>query len=137
LVIDASVWVAAADPADRFWTESREFITRAMGGRRKIYLPALARVEIACALSRRLRDPKRGHELAGMVFDIPAIREIALDTRLLADASRIGSEYFLRAADAIYLAVARKVSAELITWDNELIQRAGAVSPATRLSDRS
>ncbi len=129
MVIDANVWVAAADPADRFCKESRKFITRTLDENKKIHLPTFAHVEIACALSRRLRDSHKGQQLAGMVFDIPSIREIALDTKLLADAVRIGSEYFLRAADAIYLAVARKLSVELISWDKELIQRAGAISP--------
>jgi len=41
----------------------------------------------------------------------------------------MGTERFLRAGDAIYAAVAEAVDGEIVSWDKELVNRAGAVTP--------
>jgi predicted nucleic acid-binding protein len=56
LVIDASVWAAAADATDPFSDASRRFLEAVAAAPLPIALPALARIEVACALARRLRD---------------------------------------------------------------------------------
>lgn len=53
LTVDASVWTAAADKGDVFFDISREFLTHIARRRLRIYLPAFARLEIACAIARR------------------------------------------------------------------------------------
>ncbi|MBI4484180.1 MAG: type II toxin-antitoxin system VapC family toxin [Acidobacteria bacterium] len=127
LVVDASVWVAAADPGDAFHETSRAFLRRAVAHNRQMILPAFARLEIACALARRLRDVARARALALAVVDAPLVQEQALDPGFLEEAFQCGTQDFLRAADALYAACARRVGGTLMTWDDELLRRAGGL----------
>jgi len=134
LVVDASVWVSAADAADTMSTPSRTFLRAVMFRRDPIALPAIARLEVACALSSRLRDAERGRDLAHRLLHSPLITEIDLGS-LLGTALTAGTESFLRAGDAFYAAVATDEDGILISWDEELLRRANAVTPSTWLSE--
>lgn len=137
VTVDASVWVAAADPADRFCADSRAFFGAVVRDTLPIHVPALARVEIACALGRRLGDGRRGRMLAAAMLDGPLVQEVPMDLSLVAKAVDVGTERLLRGPDAFYAATAEKTRTTLVAWDGELIQRGGAVSPATWLASRA
>ena len=134
LVVDASVWVSAADAADKLSAPSRTFLRSVMRQRDPIALPAIARLEVACALSRRLRDCRRGRDLADRFLLSPLITEIDLGS-LLGTALTVGTESFLRAGDAFYAAVATDEDGLIISWDEELLRRANAVTPSAWLSE--
>jgi predicted nucleic acid-binding protein len=128
-VVDASVWVAAADPTDAFHQASRDFLRRAAAHRRSIVLPAFARLEIACALARRLRDPARARALAAALAVAPIVQEQSLDEDFLQEALALGTARLLRAADALYAVSARRSGGILVTWDVELRRRADGQAP--------
>lgn len=44
-------------------------------------------------------------------------------------AAAIAARQFLRGADAVYAALARRLGTPLVTWDKELLERAAAVVP--------
>lgn len=136
LVVDASVWVSAADPTDRFSTQSREFLTALALARAHIRLPAHAYVEVACALARRLGDADRGQRLAARILRWSAVETVSMDASFWKEAVRRGTDLLLRAGDAPYVVVADGVKGELVSWDNELIQRADAVTPDRWLDKR-
>ncbi len=73
LVIDASVWAAAADAADALAGPSRAFLATVAERRLPVSLPAIARLDVACALARRLRDPARGRALAEAMVRGPMV----------------------------------------------------------------
>ena len=129
LVVDASVWVAAAESNDRFWGKSRDFLTAATKSDITVAVPAYAELEVACALARRLRDSRAGRHLCEEVLQIFAARVHNTDTGALRSAVAIGTAQFLRAGDAIYAALADRDGALLISWDRELVSRAGAITP--------
>jgi predicted nucleic acid-binding protein len=137
LVVDASVWVAAADATDPFSEPSRRFLETLAAEALPIALPALARIEVACALARRLRDAPAARRIADRMVRSPLVSEHVLDVVLVDAAVTAGTGAFLRAADAIYLALARSLGAAVVTWDGELIQRAGALTPADWLAASS
>jgi predicted nucleic acid-binding protein len=134
LTIDASVWVSAADRSDAFNLPSRRFLASVMRRQLPIYLPSFAWLEIACALARRRGDAVQGQRLAHRVLTSPYVASVQFDGPLLAQALLSGTQAYLRAADALYAATAAMHSTTLISWDNELIQRAGAVTPADWLA---
>lgn len=129
LVVDASVWVSAADATDRFHAASRAFLAAAVGQRLALVVPAIAQLEVACALARRLRDAHGGRALADALLRSPLLRVAPLDAALLGLAAAKGTDAFLRAADALYAAAAEQSVAEIVSWDNELVERAGALTP--------
>lgn len=129
VTVDASVWIATQDPADPFCKSSRSFLNRAVATGAVIQMPAFARVEVACALSRKLRNPMQGERLANLVFKTAGAKEHPVNTALLAKALALGTTKFLRGADALYAATAEIVGGHLVSWDKEHLQRAGARTP--------
>ena len=137
LTIDANVWVSAADRTDVLNTPSRQFLAAAALRHLPIYLPTFAWLEIACALARRRQDAARGQQLASMVLTSPHIMRVQLDGLLLTQALLSGPSLFLRGADALYAATAVMYATQLISWDDELIRRAGALTPSDWLAANS
>jgi predicted nucleic acid-binding protein len=137
LTIDANVWVAAADPRDEFYAVSRAFLLSVAQRRLRIYLPAFARIEIACALARRWQSPAAGQMLADSLVDSAYVVQVPLDTQFLAQALLSGTRALLRAADALYVATAELNQARLVSWDEELVQRAAAITPNDWLAENS
>lgn len=129
LVVDANVWVSAADRRDEFCETSRAFLRELVESGSTIHLPAHARLEVACALARRLRRSDRGRELAARLFDGPHIEMVELDTPILGSALQLGTDMFLRSGDALYVAAASQLRCQLVTWDKELVGRSDAVTP--------
>lgn len=130
LTVDASVWIAAADSNDFFFQHSRRFLNEVARRQLTIYLPTFAWLEIACALSRKQRDATVGPQLAYGLLNSPYIVHVHLDTTLLDQAILSGTRAFLRGADALYAATAELNHARLISWDEELVRRANAITPS-------
>lgn len=128
-VVDASVWVSAQDSTDPFCKRSRAFLSHAVATGIALHVPALAKLEVACALARKLRDSAEGERLANFVLNATNAKEQAMSTALLAKSLSIGTAKFLRGADAIYIAAAELLRCNLISWDKEHLQRAGAWKP--------
>ncbi|HEX5136582.1 MAG TPA: PIN domain-containing protein [Planctomycetota bacterium] len=130
VAVDSSVWVAAADPADRFCAASRAFFTAVVRHRSSIHIPAFAHVEVACAIARRTRDGSGARRLAQAMLAVGPVEEVATDRALLARALLAGTTAFLRGADALFVAATQATGATLVSWNDELVQRGGAVTPS-------
>ena len=126
LTIDANVWVAAADRSDTFFQVSRQFLGKAARQRLTIYLPSFAQLEIACALARKRRNAEAGRKLALAILASPQITHIEMDAAFLGQAILIGTQTLLRVADTLYAVTAAIYHTQLISWDAELVNRAGA-----------
>ncbi len=136
VVVDASVWVAAADASDPFSVASRRFLEAAAARRVTFELPVLVRIEVACALARRLRDGGPALAITDGMLRSPLVRVHPLDGAMVEAAVREGTGAFLRAADAVYAALARRLAVELVAWDDELVRRAEAATPEAWLAKR-
>lgn len=137
LVVDASVWVSAADPSDRFSARSREFLTAIARSRARLQLPAHAHLEVACSLARRLGHADRGRRLAARILRSPAVETVTSDAAFLKEAVRRGTDLLLRAGDAPYVVVADRLDGQIVSWDDELIRRANAITPDRWLTEQS
>lgn len=129
LVVDASVWVSAADRTDDLSGPSRDFLSAAAAAGIPVALPDFAELEVACALARRLRDPERGRALADGILRSPLVTVHPLDPTRLRRAVEVGTDKLLRAGDAPYAALSDETVGEVVSWDQELIERAGAITP--------
>jgi predicted nucleic acid-binding protein len=132
--VDANVWVAGFDTTDVSHTASAAFFHEADRRGVLLYVPAYALVEVACVLARRYRDPALGATAAARIGRRNLVRVIPVNEVLVSAAMQIGSQQFLRAGDALYAATAQVTGSTLVSWDQELIRRAGAVSPADWLN---
>jgi predicted nucleic acid-binding protein len=129
VAVDASVWIAAQDRTDPCRAPSRLFFRHAVSAGVVIHVPAFARIEVACALARKLRNAGRGQRLASLVLAAANAREHPINAALLAKALPLGTTMFLRGADALYAAVAEIAGCGLVSWDKEHMERAGALTP--------
>ncbi len=135
VVLDASVFIAAVGPGDRFHEDSRRLMLALATERHAVFVPAFAIVEVACALSRMLRDAVTARKLTLQAMSAVRAKELPIDAAFLAQATLSGTRDFLRGADALYAAAAEMEKATLISWDNEHRSRAGARTPTEWLSE--
>ncbi|MYI05869.1 MAG: PIN domain-containing protein [Gemmatimonadetes bacterium] len=129
LVIDASVWVSAADATDSLSEVSRGFLSEVAAREFSIALPESAQLEIACALARRLRNAEQGRGLTERMLGSPLVTTHALSRTMLREAIHVATGSFLRSADAPYAALAGRLDADLVTWNEELIRRTPGLTP--------
>jgi predicted nucleic acid-binding protein len=92
-------------------------------------VPAFARVEIGCALARRTRDAAAARRLVHAMLVGVQVVEVPIDAAVLARALHAGTAAFLRGADSLFVATAQAMEAALVSWDDELLRRGGAVTP--------
>lgn len=134
LTIDANVWVAALDPRDRFRDSSVAFLRAVAERDLEPHAPVFLINEVGCALARRAGDSAVGISAVERLRRHPSLTLHALDEPLLSLARDIGVRQMLRAADALYAATSVLAKAPLISWDAELVSRAGAVTPESWLA---
>ena len=129
LTVDANVWVAAFDPVDEFHAASAAFLESVSVRRIALSSPAFLFVEASCALARRAQSAAAGVAALEQLRAHPTLIVQPVDDDLLATAAHVGVEQALRGADALYAATARMLGARLVSWDEELVRRADAITP--------
>lgn len=129
ITLDASVWVGFLDRNDPCNAVSESLLERLQAAKTPYFSPAFAVLEIACAVARRRRDAQAGRSAAALLRRNGRLRLV--DTsKLLPLAEELGCDLYLRAADALYAATARLTATPLVTWDRELIERGGGMTPS-------
>jgi predicted nucleic acid-binding protein len=135
--IDASVLVASIIKADRFHDESDRFLQHTVARGIGLVAPGIMLIESACAVARRTGSEELaratttdllGNEFFSLTLDGDDGAESVLETIAL------GTRLRLKGADAIYAATAERHDVPLVTWDRELIARAGAITPTDWLA---
>jgi predicted nucleic acid-binding protein len=134
LTLDANIWVAVYDPQDNFHAQSITFLYEAVQRRFVLNGPAIVIIEASCVLARRTQNTVLGQAAFDHLRVHPLLTLQPVDDVLLMAAARIGVQRLLRAADALYVATAEVNRSTLVTWDKELIGRAGALTPADWLA---
>jgi predicted nucleic acid-binding protein len=135
MVLDASVWVAALIKEEQHHTESALFLSRLVQDRRIASGPIFVLAEVAGAIARQSRDTAHAESAIRFMsaqgwLSIHPVTESQGET-----AAAIAAQQFLRGADAVYVALARQLGTPLVTWDNELLERATAVVPTFTPAD--
>ena len=127
VVVDASVWVSRLVTDDMFHNASRRWLTQHAQDGGQWVAPALMPAEVVGAISRRTGKPELATRALNHLLKLPALRLVALDRRLGKAAAPLAASAGLRGADAVYAALAQHLSIPLVTWDEEIGQRVGAV----------
>jgi predicted nucleic acid-binding protein len=84
-------------------------------------------VEVAAAIARRTQQVLLAEQAVQYLTTHRSLRLVTIDTLLINDAIDAAINFRLRAGDATYVALAQQLGIPLISWDNEQLQRAGAV----------
>ncbi len=123
ITIDASVFVAAVDPADPNQGTASRFLAAVASSGEVIHQPTLTLVEVTASLARRSGDEAAAMEAGAALLSMPGLVVHPLDLEAAADASAIAVRSRVRGADAIYAATAMARGATLVTLDHELLAR--------------
>ena len=127
VVIDASVYVSRLRQQEVHHVESVRLLEAVAALRVPVMCPEILLPEVAAALARGVDDTELGYRAAAHLRTLPGHRFIAVD-RVLGDlAARLAAECRLRGCDAIYVALAQREGARLITWDRQQRERAASV----------
>ena len=125
-VVDASVWVGYLISSDVHHSVCVGWLDNYLLDGNRITLPSLALAEIAGAIARRTQTNTAGYEAIDWIEGLPRVRLTNLDGTLARESARIAVDLRLRGADAIYVALAARLSLPLVTCDREMLERAAA-----------
>lgn len=127
LLIDASVWVAARDPEDRFHIAAREIV---LDLDRRVAAMDLTFYEVANVMGARKRQPEEARHLLQMLVTRCGGDIVAVDGGLIEAALGVVAEHGLTAYDAAYVAAARRNGWTLVSADvADLVSKGLAVAP--------
>lgn len=127
LLIDASVWVAATDPEDRYHAPAREVV---LDLEALVAALDLTLYEVANAMGPKRGLQREGRALLRLIGKRCRDSLLAVDPELLVSALEIAAEHGLTAYDAAYVAAAQRHGWTLISADlSDLVSRGLAVAP--------
>jgi len=128
-VVDASVWISRFLPSEVNSPISRAWLHGQLSAGALLGAPSLLLVEVGAAIARRTQDERLATQITQSLEHEPQLLLVDVDRALIAQAYAIGIRLRLRAADAVYVAVAQRLGVPLYSWDGELIARASALAP--------
>jgi predicted nucleic acid-binding protein len=138
-VVDASVFVADAQPQEPFHTNANLLLETLTAHQCVLYVPAIVLSEIAAAIARGADDPELARQAVGLYRQWPGLRLMPVDEMLGNRAADIAAQQRIRGCDAVYVASAQMEQAILITLDGQQRERAPsgvtARTPAQALAE--
>lgn len=126
-LIDAGVWVAIADPDDRYHAVAHSIVSDVEG---PLAALDLTFYEVANVMGPKKGRPTEGRVLSKLIEKRCRGNVIAVDFDLIDSALEIAAEHKLTAYDAAYVAVARRHGWTLVSTDiADLVSKGLAVAP--------
>jgi predicted nucleic acid-binding protein len=86
-------------------------------------------VEVVASLARKQNNTTLAMEWMEEIQQLSFLTFIPLDDDLARESAAIAASHRLRGSDAVYVAVARRFGAALVTLDSEQAQRAAPLVP--------
>ena len=126
-VLDASVFVAAVSSAERHHDQARALYDSHPDDM-PFLVPALFRVEVLAALSRR-GESSELLDLVDALVRGPRFVHCSVAPALIERAAQVAREARLRAYDAVYVALALSSESPIYTLDADLRARVEATFP--------
>jgi predicted nucleic acid-binding protein len=126
-LIDASVWVAIADPDDRYHAAAHSIVAEV---EQPLAVLDLTLYEVANVMGPKKGQPREGRFLLKLIETRCRDNLLAADPDLLESALELAAEHSLTAYDAAYVAAARRHGWTLVSSDvADLVSKGLAVAP--------
>jgi predicted nucleic acid-binding protein len=132
VVIDASVWASSLLHNDSNYQAAHGWISNHIGKGGYFVSPLLLVIEISATVSRVTQDARSGRAAATQLYSFSLMRLVPLDQLLLDEAVDLAAHFYLRGADALYVAVAKQLSIPLVTFDAEQLTRPASIITTIR-----
>lgn len=131
LLLDASVWLAALDSADRYHDDSRAVIRR-----RPTLALDLTPYEVANVAVRAWRDRDQADAMVELVMGSIAVPLVAVTASLAHEAIELAERHSITVYDAMYAAASLSLDRTLVSCDHrDLIDNGLAISPTTACAE--
>jgi predicted nucleic acid-binding protein len=127
IVVDASVWMSGLTPRDIFHEISRSWLASQHARNIMLAIPVICLAEVSGAISRVTGYSEDGLRAIDQILARSNLRVLPVDHPLGLEAAQLAAQLHLRGADAVYVALARRLNIPLATWDQELLQRGGQI----------
>lgn len=121
-VLDASVYISLISPSE-VHHEHAVRLVNSIPDQEPFLVPSLFRVEVIAALARRGESAELLDTVAVLISG-PRFHSVPVDASLIAQAMVVARAARLRAYDSVYVALALKEGATLLTYDLEVRDRA-------------
>lgn len=131
-VVDASVYVALFKADEPGHESSRKWLAEAGEGEEPVVSPVILLAEVAAALGRGLGDEALARQAVGLLRTKRLVEVFPVSEALAARAAEIAAEQRIRGCDAIYVALAQQLQMELVTVDQQQLERGATVVPTRR-----
>ena len=129
-VIDASVYVALYLKAEHAHSVSRTWFGEAVSAHNTLFAPVVLLAEIGAALSRGAGQPDLARQAVTQLLESGLVELVTVSSELAERAAEIAIDCRIRGADAIYVALAERLDDELVTLDQQQLERAKDVVKA-------
>jgi predicted nucleic acid-binding protein len=123
VTVDSSVIISTLLPSEKRHEEACAIWNKVLSGETPAIMPYSVLVEVVAAIRRRTGSELLALETQKMLAGLPSISFVMLDSRTAAKTCRIAAKTGLRGMDALVVQVAREYKAELITFDQEMLQK--------------
>lgn len=122
-ILDASVVVALYKPGDKYKAAAQKWLTATLKeGDVDLHSPAIILSEVGGVIARETQRSDLALAAANGLKD-NGVAIHAIDERLATEAMELAIEFKLRGADAIYVALAKRLGRPLVTFDKEQLTR--------------
>jgi predicted nucleic acid-binding protein len=128
--IDASIFVNAFNPYEVGHETSHQFMQWIYRSQQSVIVPTLLLPELGSAIGRGRGDAQLAREFVARIHDLAHFFFAELTDELALLSASVAATYRLRGSDAVYVAVAQRFGATLITLDREQRQRVASAIPA-------
>lgn len=124
IVLDASVWISSIRGDEVHHQASRRWWATWRDTGIPVIVPAHFLAEVAGTIARALDSEFDGIAAMRDVLNEPLITPAPLTNTIAEAAARAAARCRVRAGDALYVALAEELGVPLITWDDQLLDRA-------------
>lgn len=131
-VVDASLFVAAVTPQENRHEQAVAWLNWALAETATLDVPAIVLSEVAAAISRGQDDNDLAQRALTLLLGTDLIQIFPVTQELAKRAAAISIEQRIRGCDAVYVALAEQLGTELVSLDQQQLERGTAVIPTRR-----
>jgi predicted nucleic acid-binding protein len=125
MIIDASVWVSYFIRQDRYHAKSHAWLDRQITAGATLIAPIVLLPEVAGPVARQTKQPHLAQQALKSMLSLPMFQLEVINAPLGRLSAQIAIDLMLSGADAVYVALAYKLSVPLVSWDGEHLTRGG------------
>ena len=129
IVIDSNVFIASLVQKDEFHKKSIKIFEKMQKNDVIFHISTIVPIEIGCTIARRIGigESNESIKILESWIEEKKIKIYELNKKRMKKAQQHGIKFKLRGMDAIIVQLAMELNIPLLTFDNEIIERAKEV----------